>query len=69
MKDTFTMEQALAIQEQHLKQWDSILKPEIAARLRALVTATNATVKTPYEVCRGSGIDRFVHNPGDYLLI
>ncbi len=64
----FTMQDALAIQEEHLKQWESILKPEVAARLRTLVLAENEGVTNPYDVCRGTSIDRFVHNPGQYLL-
>lgn len=64
----FTFTRAFEIQEEHLKQWESILKPEVYAKLRILVTATNSTVKSPYDVCRGSMIDTFVHNPGYYLI-
>jgi hypothetical protein len=48
------MAEALQIQEEHLKQWESILKPEVFAKLRELVTATNATVTDPHDVCRGT---------------
>ena len=66
-KVQFTMEQSLAIQEAHLKQWETILKPEVAAKLRSIVIAKNKGVTDPYDVCRGSSIDNFVHNPAQYL--
>jgi hypothetical protein len=65
---TFTLADALAIQEEHLKQWDLILKPEVAAKLRAIVLATNKGVTNPYVVTRGSDIDHYVHNPVIYLI-
>lgn len=63
-----TMTKMLAMQDEHLKQWESILKPEVAAKLRAIVLATNKGVTNPYEITRGSEIDRYVHNPAQYLL-
>ena len=65
----FTMVQALAIQEKHLQQWETILKPEVSKRLRELVLATNKDVKNPFRVCRGCDIDIYVHNPALYFSI
>lgn len=63
----FTMEQALAMQESHLKQWDAILKPEVAAKLRERVLNENKGVTNPFEICRGSMISELVHNAAEYL--
>lgn len=65
----FTMERALAIQEEHLQKWEKILKPEVATKLRILVLAQNAGVTNPYDVCRGTDIDQYVHNAEYYNLV
>lgn len=67
MKNEFTIKQAIEIQEEQLKRWEKVLKPEIAAKLRKLVTAENDKTKDPYEICRGTDIDVFVHNPDYYF--
>ena len=64
----FTMADALQIQADHLAQWELILKPEVFAKLKALVTASNSYAKFPHDVCRGNMIDMYVHNPVKFGL-
>lgn len=60
--NTMTMAEVLIIQEQHLKQWDSVLLPYLAAILRAWATKDNATTTNPYDICRGEQLYGFVAN-------
>jgi hypothetical protein len=61
------MDVALKIQEEHLQQWEAILKPEIAKKLREIVLAQNQNLQVPWEVCRGGEIDYYVHNAAKFL--
>ena len=63
------MEEALNYQRQHLAEWEKVLKPEVFAKLRALVVATNSTVTNPYDVCRGTAIECFIHNAAYHKII
>lgn len=67
--DSFTLEEALKIQEEHLQKWELILKPDVAAKLRAKVLATNVGVTRPYDICRGTAILDFVLNPQTHNLV
>lgn len=67
MKPEFTVADAIKIQQEHLKQWQEILKPEFFAKLKVWAEATNATETNPYEIRRGSTLDGFIHNQGRYL--
>lgn len=43
--------------------WASILKPEVFAKVEEAVLKTNNPLpQNPYDVCRGTDIDAFVHN-------
>jgi hypothetical protein len=56
------MKTVLAIQEEHLKRWDSVLQPEVAAKLRQIATKDNATTKNPYDIVRGDRLYEIVAN-------
>jgi hypothetical protein len=59
----FTMQDALNIQADHLKQWEAVLSPEAYKRLLAEATRLNADgYKTPSNVFRGYQIDNFMGN-------
>jgi hypothetical protein len=58
----FTMETAMAIQTKHLKEWESVLKPEVFLLVRDKVAEQNVpTLTDPYMVCRGDDIAQIVH--------
>ncbi len=70
MKDIFTRETAIAIQEGDLKRWDVVLKPEVAKRLREIVISRNAILEKPDDICRGDRITMLVLNwpPCDTII-
>lgn len=60
--EPMSMATALDIQSDHLNKWQSVLKPEVMAKLRDYVIASNRGVTDPYEIVRGSQIDSLVMN-------
>lgn len=64
---TFTKEQAIAIQQEHLKLWEQRLNPEWFAKLKAWAEETNATQSNPHEIRRGGTLTDFICNPASYV--
>ena len=72
MKNTISWNQMKAIQDEQLKQWENVLKPEIQAALVAKVRSMNrpfvdadtqCDIDTiAFAVPRGNSIDEIVHN-------
>ena len=63
MKDQeFTLEQGLKIQEDQLKQWQKIMKPEVYDKLKVYIVASNKTAKTGNDVLRGYTIQNWISN-------
>lgn len=69
--NTFTYEDALIIQAQHLREWKRVLKPSIYKLVEAEVLESNAAAqadatvrdsKRGYLVTRGQGIENIVHS-------
>ena len=58
----FTYEEALLIQEEQLLEYETILKPEVMAKLRELVLSTNTPNQNPFRVCRGTSISNILSN-------
>lgn len=62
VKNTLTVEKAIEIQQEQLKHWESVLKPEVFRALKAHCDHENkAAIKGIY-VFRGSDMDNFVAN-------
>ena len=59
---TFRKANAIEIQQEHLADWEAVLKPEIFSKLKALVEKDNSTINDPYEICRGDTIYEIVTN-------
>ena len=53
---------AYKIQQEHLKQWESILTPESAAKLRRWAESTNEEAKDGYDIRRGDDLSQYVFN-------
>jgi hypothetical protein len=62
MNENFTVAEGIKVQTQQLKQWESVLKPEISAKLNEIVTSKNHLAKTGYDVFRGVDIDMVIAN-------
>jgi hypothetical protein len=60
---TFTIEDALAIQEEQVSRWAKVLNAEALLMLRKGIAKRNAKgYKSASEVFRGVDIDMFIHN-------
>lgn len=57
----FTMEDALAIQEKHLKEWEKILTPEAFEELKEEATKNNHEIENPFCIPRGNDLDHILH--------
>jgi len=58
----FTKEQGLDIQQQHLKEFKSVMSALAFEKLEQLVTATNKDAVDGFDVVRGSEINSILHN-------
>ena len=63
--NTFTVEEGLKIQAEHLTQWKTILISEVYEALEEYTKRNNNKAKTGYDVCRGSDLDFYINN---YML-
>jgi hypothetical protein len=69
-KEMLTMAKALKIQAEHLAQWEQVLKPEVFARVKAIVEEKNrAAYPGPYDVFRGTKILELIVNAAYYGLV
>jgi hypothetical protein len=57
-----TKDQAIAHQQAHLKQWQSVLKPEVFAKLKAWAEAANDGEHDPYYIRRGQSLTEYIQN-------
>lgn len=58
----FSVLAGIAVQEEQMEGWKSVLKEDAFERLQALVTAENSAALSGYDICRGNDIDMIVHN-------
>jgi hypothetical protein len=63
--NTFTVEEGINIQTEHLTQWKTILILEVYEALEEYAKRKNNKAKTGYDVCRGSDLDFYINN---YML-
>jgi hypothetical protein len=63
--NTFTVEEGLKIQAEHLRLWKAVLKLEVYEALEEYAKRKNNEAKTGYDVCRGSDLDFYINN---YML-
>jgi len=61
-KEEFTINHAIAVQTRQLKDYEYALKPEIYARLKALITEENCKAVLPCHIVRGVEIDNILWN-------
>lgn len=61
MKD-FSIESGIAIQNSHLKEWESVLLPEVAKKLREWAESTNSEAKSGYDIKRGQELTTYIQN-------
>jgi hypothetical protein len=61
-ENSFTLEKSLSIQQQHLNEWKTVLKPEIYEQVEEIVKKRNVGITNPYLVCRGSDISNIISN-------
>lgn len=58
----FTIEDALSVQRDNLKIWNSILKPEVFEDLKKWAEEKNSTAEKPDEIVRGQSLESFLDN-------
>jgi hypothetical protein len=58
----FTVIDGLKMQENHLKEWKSVLSTEAYEKLEKLAKANNHTATSGYDIARGTDLDMIVHN-------
>jgi hypothetical protein len=62
----FTIEQAIAVQQRQLNEWQKVLKPEIFRELKRIIDEKTEREKHDYkfgyEVMRGTDIDAAIWN-------
>jgi hypothetical protein len=63
--NTFTVEEGINIQTEHLRLWKAVLKLEVYEALEEYAKRKNNEAKTGYDVCRGSDLDFYINN---YML-
>lgn len=70
MKDStrLTLGQALEIQSQHLKEWQSVLNDKTYQIAYEICMLKNKTVTNPYDVFRGNDISSLVENIKSFNL-
>lgn len=61
----FTLEQAIAYQDEHLAEWKTLLNDKVYAELHAAVKKSNEGVTDPYEITRGGDLDLWLGNYGN----
>ena len=57
-----TVEQGIKIQQEHLQQWKTVLKPEVYDKLEKWALLTNNEARTGYEIRRGTDLSNYVQN-------
>lgn len=57
-----TVEQGIKIQQEHLQQWETVLKPEVYDKLEKWATSTNNEARTGYEIRRGTDLSSYIQN-------
>lgn len=57
-----TVEGGIQIQQEHLQQWKTVLKPEVYDKLEKWATLTNNEARTGYEIRRGTDLSNYVQN-------
>ena len=67
MTNTFTIEQGLQIQRQHLSEWKQVLKEEVYNELVKYCMDTNLEARTGYDIKRGSELSSWIENYKRYL--
>ena len=61
--ETFTIEDAIAIQREHFLRWSIVLNAKAILMLANEIRKRNKEgYKSPYDVFRGGDIDMFIHN-------
>ena len=63
-----TVEGGIQIQQEHLQQWKTVLKPEVYDKLEKWATLTNNEARTGYEIRRGSDLSNYVQNIASFGL-
>jgi hypothetical protein len=58
----FTIENALSIQKDNLKIWNSLLKPEIFAGMKKWAELKNSTAEKPDDIVRGQSLEFYLDN-------
>lgn len=61
-EERFTIDTAIRYQQDHLTEWERVLKPELAAKLRQWAEATNGTETNPDMIRRGDDLTRYVYS-------
>lgn len=54
-------EEGIKIQDNDLKRWGTVLKPQAAVELRELAEKGNAEAESGYDICRGQELDVLIH--------
>ena len=67
MTNTFTIEQGLQVQREHLNEWKQVLKEEVYNELVKYCMDTNLEARTGYDINRGSSLSTWVCNYSRYL--
>lgn len=60
--NSFTVAEAIKIQQDDLAKWERVLKPEVAAEMRRHAEADNDKTTNPHRIIRGSDLSNYVQN-------
>ena len=55
-----SIERGIAIQNSHLKEWESVLLPEVSRKLREWAESTNPQAKSGYDITRGQDLGIYI---------
>ena len=62
MRSKLTVNEGIYIQQQHLKEWRSVLSADAYYKLVKIATANNHTATSGYDIVRGQMLDEIIHN-------
>lgn len=57
-----TIDEGIKIQEQHLKEWRSVLSADAYHKLCIMARENNKTATSGYDILRGNDLDIIIHN-------
>jgi hypothetical protein len=61
----FLVEEGIEVQTEQLKEWKSVLIPEVYEALEEYAKRKNHLAKSGFDICRGSDLSNYI---GNYMI-